>query len=102
MIQLVSKTSRAISAVVTASSTPKHPAVLGRTGISKLLMMSQNFWPFPAAFSRRKDTVRRPGIAASMLWRRISGEGYPAVPRNSLDCRMVVLMFRAMSGRYKV
>ena len=86
LIQSVSNTSRAISAVVTASRTLWQPAVLGSTRTSSERMSSQKPWPARAApDSRRSDTVTTSTPDARIASPSTAGEGYCAVPRNRRD-----------------
>jgi hypothetical protein len=80
LIQSVSKSSRAIRAVVTASRTLWHPAVLGRTGTPRPRMMSQKGPPWPPAASRRNETVATPAPERRKAASITDGEGYCAVP----------------------
>ena len=81
LIQDVLKTSRAICAVVTASFTLRHPAVLGSTRTPSSRISDQKFSParLPPN-SRLSDTVTISAFAAAIARERIAGEGYCAVP----------------------
>ena len=58
------------------------------------LIMFQNFCPVPAIFSRRRETVNSPGFEASIACLNMSGEGYPAVPRNRRDDSVISSIIR--------
>ena len=86
----VSKTSRAICAVVTASLTVKHPAVFGSTLTPSSRIRSQNGRPARTPpLSRRNETVATSAPDARNASARIAGEGYCAVPSMSGVARSV-------------
>src|SRR3954451_12728254 len=82
----VSKTSRAISAVVTASLTVWQPAVFGSTRTPRSRMRCQKLVPAPLPpDSRRSETVTISASEARIASAKIFGEGYCAVPTSSRD-----------------
>ena len=76
LIHLVPNTSRAIWAVVTASLTEWHPAVLGSTCTPKSRIIAQNACPaWSCPLSRRKDTVATDAPLRLNASAKIAGEG---------------------------
>src|ERR1700724_3815182 len=76
LIQEVANSSRASFAVVTASRTLRHPAVLGSTVTSSSRISDQNASPvLPPAASRRSDTVTISAPEARIPPRLIAGGG---------------------------
>ena len=76
LIHLVSNSSRAMWAVVTASFTEWQPAVFGSTRRPSARMNDQKLWPprsVPA--SRRSDTVTTSAPDALIASPRIAGDG---------------------------
>ena len=67
----------------------RQPAVLGSTRTPSCSINSQKPWPVRArADSRRSETVTISVPEASTARRKISGEGYCAVPSNNLEARL--------------
>ena len=76
LIQVVSNSSRAMCAVVTASFTVWQPAVLGSTRTPSDRMSDQKLWPARSLpLSRRSDTVTTSASDALIASTRTAGDG---------------------------
>jgi hypothetical protein len=77
-------------AVVTASLTEWHPAVLGRTRKPSARIIEKNPWPERSLLdSRRSDTVTTSVPDAFTDCVSTAGDGYLDVPSNSLEVSCV-------------